>query len=112
MCDDLIIGVAVNPEKKCMFNTAERVDLVERMTTAVRVLHGRTWFLRCMNACVFVCLPAQLPRGRARVRVVSFSGLVVDYAKECNGACCAATAAAATAAATAYSARPVLYPAQ
>ena len=59
MCDELIIGVALNADKKCMFTTAERVGLIQRMTRG-------------------------LPHAQ-RMRVTSFEGLVVDYAKEANG---------------------------
>ncbi len=49
--DEVIVAILVNPEKQALFSVAERVDIIRA-------------------AC----------RGRRRVRVDTFSGLLVDYA--------------------------------
>lgn len=58
LCDELIVGVAVNPSKKYVFNTEERVGLVEAMCAA------------------------SLGAEAQRLRVVAFEGLVVDFARD------------------------------
>src|SRR3712207_2554815 len=53
--DKVIVGVLINPDKKGLFTIEERVNLIKRVTVNI-----------------------------PNVKVVSFSGLLVDYMKENN----------------------------
>jgi pantetheine-phosphate adenylyltransferase, bacterial len=58
LVDELIIGVLRNISKKTVFSTEERVELVERVLKEYNL--------------------------DSRIKVKSFNGLLVDFAKECN----------------------------
>jgi len=58
LVDELIIGVLRNISKKTVFSTEERVELVEKVLKEYNL--------------------------DSRIKVKSFNGLLVDFAKECN----------------------------
>lgn len=53
ICDELIIGVLHNSEKKCLFSVEERVDMIKELTKDIK-----------------------------NIKVMSFAGLTIDFAKE------------------------------
>lgn len=53
--DKVIVGVLINPDKNCLFNPEERVELIRRVTS-----------------------------GYSNVEVLSFSGLLIDFVRQNN----------------------------
>ncbi len=58
-CSQLIIGIGINPEKKVLFSTIERLDMIHK------VINSEFDFLTSTN-----------------IKAVSFNGLLVKFAKE------------------------------
>jgi len=60
--DELVVGIGQNPGKKALFSVAERIDMLRRLIENMEVAPGA---------------PTPAP-----VRVESYSGLTVDFARE------------------------------